>query len=172
MVKRAIVVFPDLTNIEIIKGIRNRYDPLSTFINPHITLVFPFDSELSNDEVESHIKKAVTDIAPFELVLKGITVNVEPLENYIFLNIPKGIQEVYELSKVLYTGILKKYQSERYEERYIPHMTIGRLDKVEDHEKVLVDIGYGETAFTAFVDRVSVEIIGTGKSSTEAAIKL
>ena len=45
---RTIMIFPQFKNIEIINEIRNRYDPLAKLVRPHITLVFPFENEMSN----------------------------------------------------------------------------------------------------------------------------
>jgi hypothetical protein len=42
------MIFPQFKNIEIINEIRNRYDPLAKLVRPHITLVFPFENEMSN----------------------------------------------------------------------------------------------------------------------------
>ena len=45
---RTIMIFPEFDNIEVIDKIREQYDPLANFVRPHITIVFPFDSERSN----------------------------------------------------------------------------------------------------------------------------
>jgi 2'-5' RNA ligase len=42
------MIFQQFKNIEIINEIRNRYDPLAKLVRPHITLVFPFENEMSN----------------------------------------------------------------------------------------------------------------------------
>ncbi len=46
MIKRCIMIFPQFENIEVIDKIRNKYDPLANHLRPHITLVFPFDSNI------------------------------------------------------------------------------------------------------------------------------
>lgn len=46
MITRTIMIFPEFENIDVINDIRNKYDPLADLVLPHITLVFPFDSEL------------------------------------------------------------------------------------------------------------------------------
>ena len=49
MSKRAIILFPKFcSNTDLIQDIRDRYDPLASKIAPHITLVFPFESEISS----------------------------------------------------------------------------------------------------------------------------
>lgn len=44
---RTIMIFPEFENIDVINDIRKKYDPLANLVLPHITLVFPFDSEFN-----------------------------------------------------------------------------------------------------------------------------
>lgn len=60
--KRTIMIFPKFNNIEIINNIRSKYDPLSLLVLPHITLVFPFELEISNKELEEIINKRNSQI--------------------------------------------------------------------------------------------------------------
>ena len=43
---RTIMIFPEFENMEIIDNIRKKYDPLAELVRPHITLVFPFESQM------------------------------------------------------------------------------------------------------------------------------
>ena len=56
MKKRAILIFPEFNNIHEIEVIRKQYDPLYEKIAPHITLVFPFESEMSSNQVLQHVE--------------------------------------------------------------------------------------------------------------------
>jgi len=47
------MIFPEFENMEIIDNIRKQYDPLADLVRPHITLVFPFESPLSNMQLEN-----------------------------------------------------------------------------------------------------------------------
>lgn len=42
------MIFPKFENIKIIDEIRDKYDPLANHVRPHITLVFPFESNIRN----------------------------------------------------------------------------------------------------------------------------
>jgi len=159
------MVFPDFENIDVIDKIRDKYDPLSKFVKPHITLVFPFRSDISSNELNVHIKTVLSGCKPFDLTMRGFTASVEPLSNYLFLNVVRGLQNLYQLSGRLYTGILEKYKADIYKETYCPHLTVGNLDKKEDYEAILSDLKNEKATFTTFVSCVSVEIIGGGKSS-------
>jgi len=53
--KRCIMIFPQFNNINIIDGIREKYDPLSNNVRPHITLVFPFESNISKVDLQDSL---------------------------------------------------------------------------------------------------------------------
>lgn len=88
---------------------------MGNIVKPHLTLVFPFRSDITTSELEAHIKGCIYGIEPFTLALHGITASVEPFANYLFLNVTSGMQEILTLSQSLYTGILSKHKSK-------PHM--------------------------------------------------
>ena len=165
MIQRCIMVFPQFDNIEVIDRIRDKYDPLSNYVRPHITLIFPFDSDISSNELNAHIKTALSDCKPFNLTMQGFTASVEPLSTYLFLNVAEGLQELYQLSRSLYTGILEKYQSDLYKISYIPHLTVGNLNKDEDYEAIIKLLNGEKAKFATMVNCVSVEIIGDGETS-------
>ncbi len=71
MFKRCIMIFPDFENIEVINRIREKYDPLKGYVKPHITLVFPFESDISSAELHEHIKTTLCDCSPFKLTMQG-----------------------------------------------------------------------------------------------------
>ena len=70
---RTIMIFPEFENIDVINDIREKYDPLADLVLPHITLVFPFDSELTNEELKFHLKKCLNNIKPFKVKLEGFS---------------------------------------------------------------------------------------------------
>ena len=55
--KRDILIFPQFDNIDKIQNIRNKYDELSQILPPHITLVFPFEIDLKNDDLEASLEE-------------------------------------------------------------------------------------------------------------------
>lgn len=58
-VKRAIVILPRFEGLDRIEQFRRRYDPLASRIAPHITLVFPFESDLSADQLCAHMQQVI-----------------------------------------------------------------------------------------------------------------
>ena len=64
---RTIMIFPKFDNIDIIDEIREKYDPLAKLVRPHITIVFPFEMEITNDELSIIIENRLRDIKSFEI---------------------------------------------------------------------------------------------------------
>lgn len=163
--KRCVLVYPNFENRGVIDAIRDKYDPLCNVIDPHITLVFPFGSDLSARALAEHTQEALLGFEPFHLRMKGLTASIEPDGNYLFLNVAQGLQELYGLSRKLYTGILAEYQSDLYRARYCPHITVGKLGKSEDHRGIIRRIGNQETEFACDIDCVHIEIIKESDSA-------
>jgi 2'-5' RNA ligase len=167
------MIFPNFENIDIIDKIRDKYDPLCNYVRPHITLVFPFESDISSSDLASHIKTALVNCKPFNLTMQGFAASVEPWSNYLFLNVTHGLENLFQLSKKLYTGILEKFKSDIYAKSYCPHLTVGNLNKQEDYEAILKDLEKEKSKFVACVNCVSVEIIGGDETSeSEMTIRL
>ena len=55
------MIFPQFDNIDVINSIRNKYDPLAKLVKPNITLVFPFDSEITNEQLEEVLNSCVKE---------------------------------------------------------------------------------------------------------------
>lgn len=108
---------------------RDRLDPLARKIPAHITLVFPFESAMSDFELETHLRELVAQSRRFSVIFQGITAH----ENeYLFLNIRRGNDEVMQLHDVLYSGALAMHQVRRH--TFVPHVTIGRVRSEEIQE--------------------------------------
>ncbi len=165
MKKRCIMIFPKFNNLEIINKIREKYDPLANHVAPHITLVFPFESDIEKFDLENHISSVIKDISPFEIILKGITpVNYFGL--YLFLNIEKGIENIIDLHKRLYTGILKDYYPSWLNEgSFSPHITVGSFKNKEDYEIAINNTKNINDTFRTIVTEITVEIIDENENS-------
>lgn len=165
MLKRCIMIFPKLENGQIIDKIREKYDPLANHVEPHITLVFPFNSDIGTKELREHISSVLSEITPFEIILNGIT----PTNNfgkYLFLNIQKGNNEIIELHKRLYTGILQNYYPVWLKGiAFLPHMTVGNFDSKEEFEMAINETKNIVDSFKTTVNVISVEIINENEDS-------
>jgi len=165
---RCILIFPQIENIGIIDEIRERYDPLAERVRPHITLVFPFVSEIRASDLKIHLAQALCGIKPFEVTLSGITGDIL-FERFLFLNIDHGKSEIIEMHKRLYTGILEEFMPVWLKNgAFFPHMTVGKIDDREQFEIAVEETKDRTESFKTIINKVSVEIIEeNGDSSIE-----
>lgn len=154
---RAIHIFPELENDKIISDIRRQYDPLHQLIAPHVTVVFPFESDLTTEALIEHMQ-SVIHTSPFEMVLS----KVEAVEQYLFLMVQKGNDEIRSLYDALHTGILSDLETRK---DYLPHVTIGRLASFEAAKEVCKTLPL-PPRYELTVKALAIEIIGEDDSST------
>lgn len=159
---RTIMIFPEFSNMQMIDEIRNQYDPLAELVRPHITLVFPFENEMNNEELEEILNKRLQGIKPFELKLRGISKQEDTFGNYLFLDVIQGIEEINYIHQVLYDNEFKKFDLGL---KYIPHMTIGKLPTAELLNEAYNNIKSVKDTFSTIVKKVSVEMIGDNEES-------
>ena len=156
---RTIMIFPQFSNIEIINEIRDRCDPLAKLVRPHITIVFPFESEMTNDELAEKLTRSLKDVGPFELVLHGFS---KTDDNYLFLNIEKGQDIIKTVHDELYSSHFKDYDLGL---SYIPHMTVGKLDNRQELDSAYEYVKTIDDCFQTTVRKISVEMIGEHEES-------
>ena len=154
--KRDILIFPQFTNIGKIENIRKQYDELYEVLPPHITLAFPFESSMSNDELKNRLMQVSKSLAPFEIIMSGVSLHEDKKANtnYIFLDVMSGVKELKMLHNKIYEIVLKHQTNFEY----IPHITLGTTEK--DH------IGFElNDVFKTVVTKISIEEIGENEES-------
>lgn len=162
MAVRTIMIFPKFEHMEVIQEIRKKYDPLHGLVEPHITLVFPFEEEtLSNEILERRLSECLEKFSAFPLALQGISKEHDAYGHYLFLNVIQGMDELVKLHDQLYEVLWHK-KDDIY---YYPHMTIGKLRAQEELEKAYLDVKNLEETFHAIVNKISVEMIGPHEES-------
>lgn len=162
MNERTIMILPDFENINIINDIRKKYDPLAELVLPHITLVFPFHSELTNEKLHLHLKECLRDIKPFKIELEGFSIQENEYGNYLFLNVVEGTDIIKDIHNKLYKERLKEFDL-GYD--YVPHMTVGKLKSKELLDKALNDVSECKDRFSTIIKKISVEKIGENEES-------
>ncbi|MBL0387700.1 2'-5' RNA ligase family protein [Tumebacillus sp. ITR2] len=168
MKKRAIHIFPRFENAERIHSLRQEFDPLAALIPPHLTLVYPFESDWTFEEVRSHCTEAVKGIKPFTMKLRGIT---GTREWHLFLNVKQGNDELIGLHDRLYSGLLQPFLYRKV--TFVPHLTVGHFHNVEAFEAALAATEAFDDEFTCLVDEITVEVIEDDESSTvEGVVRL
>jgi 2'-5' RNA ligase len=159
---RTIMIFPEFENINVINNIRKKYDPLADLVLPHITLVFPFDSELTNEELNLYLKECLRDIHQFKVELEGFGKQEDRYGNYLFLNVAQGMDVIKNIHAILYKDKLKQFDA-GYD--YVPHMTVGKVSSMELLDKAFDDVNKCNDKFITVVKKISVEMIGEHEES-------
>ena len=120
--RRAIVWFPPLPADSNIDAFRAQHDPLATRIGAHLTLVFPFPTNLTSTQLASHIKRIVGNWPQLPVSFRDI----ESLqEEFCIQMVREKSEAVIALHDKLYSGALKDHL--RVEMEYRPHITLGRI---------------------------------------------
>ena len=167
--KRAIILVPSFDDMNSIKRIREQYDPLANYIAPHITVVFPFDSEISTEELSVQFKQALKGVKKFHVQLSGFTGDFR--DGYLFLNVKRGNDNIIELHDKLYSGILDRFLLKRI--TYCPHLTVGRLQQPAEFDKAMDELACYSESFETVIDKIYVENLDTIEHSiTEFAFDL
>ena len=104
-----------------INEFRKKYDPYESLVDSHITLVFPVkDSSVPLDKLTKHFEDVLSGWQPFEVKIKGIE---KSWDNWMFLLLQQGNEQVIKLHDDLYGGILAKELRKDIE--FVPHIAVG-----------------------------------------------
>ncbi len=138
--------------------IREKYDELFAVIDPHITLAFPFKSNISNEKLRQQLLDITKDINPFKIKCKGVTLRKDERINtyYIFLNLIEGKEIINEINRKIYENILKDIDIKKY--NYKPHITLGNTNNPNERIEL-------NEEFETIIDSIAVEQIGENEES-------
>lgn len=156
------MIFPEFRNMNVIDSIRIKYDPLAKLVRPHITLVFPFDSDMSNDELSGVLDERLKDIPQFNLILQGFSKQSGPDGNWLCLDVIAGTEKLRSIHDVLYANEFKPFYHGFV---YVPHMTVGRFDTEEELDKAFEIVKKKTDSFACKVNMISAEMIGEHEES-------
>jgi len=152
---RDILIIPELDNISLIQDIREEYDELANIVPPHITLAFPFSSDITNEELDSKLKKIFSEYKEFNITLSGISYHYDERVGvyYMYLDVTQGYETIYEISKKIYSEIFNM----EVPEKYIPHITLGSVETINNIKL--------DHVFHTAVKNIIVEDIGENEES-------
>ena len=159
---RTIMIFPKLNDMHIIDGIRDRFDPLARLVRPHITLVFPFEHDMSNEELGQLLDERPSDVVPFDLVMQGFNKQAEDFGNYLYLDVATGKDVINKIHDILYANELKVCDEGFI---YDPHMTVGKFESALLLDEAYEEVKGIDNVFSCRVDTISVEVIGPNEES-------
>jgi 2'-5' RNA ligase len=103
-----------------INRLRSKYDPQFHLIAPHITIMFPTPDSIGERNLVSHIEGVLRRWKSFPIRLKGLQ---QSWDEYLFLLLNKGAEDVIRLHDEIYTGLLSEYRDGV--RQFIPHVTLG-----------------------------------------------
>lgn len=146
--KRDILIMANFSNIEKIKGIQRKYYDIGDKIDPHIAVAFPFDSDISDEELYNKLNEVVSKYKPFKIVCHGVSTPVGE-SNYRFLNIIENKDIIKSISDDIYNNIIPEHLEYRDSYNYDPHISLANkpLDKeleLDDYFEMMVDSLYVE----------------------------
>lgn len=154
--KRDILIMVNFPNIDKIKEIQKKYYDIADKIEPHIAVTFPFDSDISDEELYEKLLKVVEKYKPFKITCCGVS-TPKGESNYRFLNIIENKDIIKSMSDDIYKNIIPQELEYRDKYNYDPHISLA--NKQLDEEIKLDD------TFEMIVDSLYVERIGNNDES-------
>ena len=154
--KRDILIIAKFPNIDRIKEIQRKYYDIADKIEPHIAVAFPFDSEMTDEELYNKLCEVLSRYEPFKIVCHGISTPTKE-SNYRFLNIVENKDIIKDISDSIYQDIIPEHLEYRDRYNYDPHISLA--NKPLDKEIELDD------TFEMLVDSLYVERIGENDES-------
>ena len=124
----SLIIYPNI-NTNGINSFRKKYDYLVNIIEPHITLIFPvkIPTEIEEKDLIMHIQEIANSWKKFEIKIKGLELS---WDNWLFLLIQKGNQNIIKLHDELYSGKMSPFWRKDIE--FIPHIAIGSFTKTRE----------------------------------------
>ncbi|MBO4496497.1 MAG: 2'-5' RNA ligase family protein [Clostridiales bacterium] len=152
---RDVLIIPELENVSLIQEIREKYDELADIVPPHITLAFPFDSDITNEELDKKLQKIFSEYTEFSITLSGVSYHYDERVGvyYIYLDVTQGRDTIYEISQKIYRELFNK----EVPEKYIPHITLGSVEEINNIKL--------DHVFHSTVKNIIVEDIGENEES-------
>lgn len=114
-----IVIFPSASETADLDNFRSAWDPLAGSIAAHVTLVYPFESNIGQSTLESMVANVARNHSPFPVELGNPIVHEA---EYLFLVPRRGKRQIELLHQDLYAAIPDAH----LKSHFLAHMTIGR----------------------------------------------
>jgi 2'-5' RNA ligase len=145
----ALVHYPAV-ELGLINRLRSKYDPQFRLIAPHVTIMFPTPDSIGERSLVSHIESVLHRWESFPIRLKGLQ---RSWDEYLFLLLNKGKEDVIRLHDEIYTGLLSEYRDEA--PPFIPHVTLGVFTgKNEEYAQALKEAERSNLDYECMLDRL------------------
>lgn len=155
----ALVHYPKV-DVQRINQFRKKYDPQVDLIEPHITLMFPISESIGEDNLVNHLEHVLSHWQSFPIHLQGLE---KSWDDYLFLLIQEGNDEIIHLHSEIYTEILTDCRKEDIQ--FIPHLTLGVFVKNESkYSEGLAEAQQLDLNYRCIVDKLHLVKVNDDKS--------
>ncbi len=154
-----ILIFPKGKDLPKIEKIRKHYDSLFSFIQAHITLVFPSRYDCPLEEIFQKIEEIT--FKPFSILPTGFSTSFEGTKNYIFLRFTSE-DKFQSIHDSLYQKIFGYIPNSNY----TPHITLGCFSNKEKCERAYESLKISEFDNPIIIEEIAMERIEDDGSST------
>jgi 2'-5' RNA ligase len=110
-----------------VEGLRREFDPIQARLPAHISILPPRILRGSEQEAMETLASCCRDVNPFEIVL-GEVATFSPVTPTVFIRVAHAAYRMRELHDRINVGALHCHE----QWPYMPHLTIVKLDRVED----------------------------------------
>lgn len=126
----AVVIFLPTHLDELIYPLRQKFDPLYNKVPAHITIVFPFETDRSLNDLSAIIQQALPNIRPITIELESIG-DFYPASPIIYWKI-----NACEPLRQIYQNLHSKLELPIPFKQFVPHITIA--NEISTHRVMLV----------------------------------
>lgn len=118
-----------------IERIRRIYDPQHAFVEPHFTLVFPFNG-IPTERVIPHVESIIGRTPTIGFALRRASAARDQLRSrtHLFLLPEEGNDALHQVHDALYSGVLAKKLNADIP--FVPHVTVGAFESSDEAERV------------------------------------
>lgn len=118
-----------------VRGVYDKHNPISSHVRPHLTLLFPLETELHLVDIVAHFGGIASETNLFNVRFDGLRLRPEDL--LIYLGISEGAEALRLLNRRLYSGELERFLD--VDRPFYPHLTLGHFETEADMNRA-----YGE----------------------------
>jgi 2'-5' RNA ligase len=126
----AVVIFLPSHLDELIYPLRQKFDPLYNKVPGHITIVFPFETTMTLNELSAVVKQELSSVRPIAIELESIG-DFYPVSPTIYWKL-----RTCEPIQMLYHTLHSKLELPIPYKQFIPHVTVAR--EISSHRVMLV----------------------------------
>jgi 2'-5' RNA ligase len=124
-------------DLKSVQDFRRRFDPLAMKVQPHVTIIHPFESDQPLGAIITHLTNT------FQLKNAAFAIE-KPVWTEGNISIPVINDELQKIRLRFYSDILKPFQETKY--GYSPHITVGKYtteaEKIEQ-QRIARDWKFG-----------------------------